>query len=41
MTRDQQRAELHRTIWGIAACVKRENELRAQIDAILDEVMGS
>lgn len=25
----------------IAACVKRENELRAQIDAILDEVMGS
>lgn len=25
----------------IAACVKRENELRAQIDAILDEVMSS
>ncbi len=25
----------------IAACVKRENELRAQIDAILDEVMGA
>ena len=25
----------------IAACVARENELRAQIDAILDEVMGS
>lgn len=25
----------------IAACVERENELRARIDAILDEVMGS
>lgn len=25
----------------VAACVKRENELGARIDAILDEVMGS
>ena len=25
----------------VAACVKRENELRARIVAILDEVMGS
>lgn len=25
----------------IAACVKRENKLRAQIDAILDEVTGT
>ena len=73
MTRDQQRAELHRTTYDevvgndyvlsvgtyveekdtsehltlpevrerIAACVARENELRAQIDAILDEVIGS
>lgn len=25
----------------IAACATRDNELRAQIDAILDEVMGA